>query len=151
MIYFARAVEIENAPIKIGFSDDIDRRLEQLEWRYRTPLALLATMPGGREEEKAVHERFAHLRFGTTEQFRPAPELLAFIGLPLLASANPDAVEAMKSHAKPMIAQLRGSEEFKEWVEKVADVDRSPIAVLIEKALIHYSKSIGMTDPAPRR
>lgn len=52
---------------------------------------------------------------------------------------------------KPMIAQLRGSEEFKKWVEMVADVDRSPIAVLIEKALIHYSKSIGVTDSAPRR
>jgi hypothetical protein len=52
---------------------------------------------------------------------------------------------------KPMIVQLRGSEEFKGWVEKIADLDRSSIAVIVEKALIQFAKTIGCNDPAPRR
>jgi hypothetical protein len=150
VIYFARAIEIEDAPIKIGFSDDVDRRLNQLEWNYRTPMALLATMPGGHEEEKAIHARFAHLRFGTTEQFRPAPELLAFIGLPLLACANPDAVEVMDSHIKPMVVQIRGSQEWKDWAEGIADKEGDTVAKLFERALRKFAKDAGYSDP-PRR
>jgi hypothetical protein len=52
---------------------------------------------------------------------------------------------------KPMIVQLRGSVEFKAWVEQGADFDRSSIAVVVEKALLQYFKAIGFTNPAPRR
>lgn len=69
---------------------------------------------------------------------------------PVIAVAKKKSVPEDKGR-KPMIAQLRGSEEFKAWVERIADIDRSPIAVLIEKALIHYAKSLGANDPAPRR
>ena len=53
-----------------------------------------------------MHVRFAHLRFGRTEQFRPAADLMAFIGLPLFVSANPDAVEAMPVETKPIRLDL---------------------------------------------
>jgi hypothetical protein len=93
VIYFAQS--IEGGPVKIGATDDVARRLGQLEAHYGRPLALLATLPGGRDEEAEIHERFAHLRLGRTEQFRPAAELMKFINRPLLVGANPDAVEAM--------------------------------------------------------
>jgi hypothetical protein len=92
-VYFAQSPL--GGPVKIGASKDVDARLRQLEAHYGCPLALLATMPGGRAEERAVHERFAGLRLGRTEQFRPAPALMEFIGRPLLVGANPDAVAAM--------------------------------------------------------
>lgn len=64
-----------------------------LPWRFAInadgrPLALLATMDGGRAEERAIHERFAEHRLGRTEQFRPTAEILAFIGRPLFAAAG---------------------------------------------------------------
>lgn len=99
MIYFLQPVD--GGPVKIGQSIDVDARRVQLESHYGTPLALLATMPGGRNEEREIHERFAHLRFKRTEQFRPAADLMAFIGRPLLVDANPDAVEAMPGTHKP--------------------------------------------------
>lgn len=94
MIYFVQSVD--GGPVKIGHTDNLEQRLVQLESHYGTPLAVLATMDGDRSVEAGLHERFAHLRFGRTEQFRPAVEIFAFIGKPLLVSANPDAVEAMK-------------------------------------------------------
>jgi len=90
MIYFA---QIDGGPIKIGCSENVDARLRQLETLYRRPVALLGTMPGDDDRETEIHERFRHLRFGRKEQFRPAEDLMAFIGKPLLVSPNPDAVE----------------------------------------------------------
>lgn len=93
MIYFAQPVG--GGPVKIGCSDDVERRLKCLESQYRIPLSLLKVVPGGREEERAFHERFAAHRFPGTEQFRPVADLLEFLGVPILAGANPDTVEAM--------------------------------------------------------
>jgi hypothetical protein len=93
VIYFMQATD--GGPVKIGHSADVPTRVRQLASHYRKPLAVLATMDGDREEEAEIHARFAHLRFGRTEQFRPASELMAFIGRPLLVGPNPETVEAM--------------------------------------------------------
>jgi hypothetical protein len=93
LIYFFQP--IAGGPVKIGSSKDITRRHEQLEAYYGCPLTILGTMPGERDKEREIHERFAHLRLGRTEQFRPTNELMKFIGRPLLVSANPDIMEAI--------------------------------------------------------
>jgi len=94
MVYFARIRE--DRPIKIGFSDDVDRRLIQLERHCRQPLALLHVMDGVPDGERGIHERFAHLRLGMTEQFRPGADLMEFVGKPLHVRPDPDAVEVLK-------------------------------------------------------
>lgn len=93
MIYFMQPVE--GGPIKVGSSENIEARRKQLETHYGRSLSVLATIPGGRKEERKIHERFSHLRLGRTEQFRPAPDLMEFIGRPLLVHPNPNAVEAL--------------------------------------------------------
>lgn len=100
MIYFMQPVG--GGPVKIGTTENLDLRVRQLEQHYGKPLVILATMPGSYDEERAIHERFAHLRIRGTrrkplEQFRPADDLMEFIGRPLLVDPNPDAVEAMPS------------------------------------------------------
>lgn len=101
MIYFMQSPE--GGPVKIGYSANVDARLRQLEAHYGQPLALLATMRGGPDEEAAIHERFSHLRLKgksnlgrRIEQFRPAADLMTFIGRPLLVGVNPDTVEVLK-------------------------------------------------------
>jgi hypothetical protein len=92
VIYFLQPVG--GGPVKIGCSANVNSRHKQLETHYGCELVLLATMRGGRATEKMIHAEFGHLRIGRTEQFRPAPELIAFIGKPLLVGINPDTVEA---------------------------------------------------------
>jgi hypothetical protein len=99
MVYFMQAVE--GGPIKIGYSADVDRRRGQLEAHYGATLMVLATMDGGPAEETAIHRRFSRLRLGKTEQFRPARELMEFIGRPSLVGMNPDAAEAMSPKGAP--------------------------------------------------
>jgi hypothetical protein len=97
VIYFMQPTD--GGPLKIGFSDNVDARRKQLESHYGCELAVLATRPGGRAEEREIHERFAAHRLGRTEQFRPVAEIMEFIGRPLLVGPNPAAVEAMPGPA----------------------------------------------------
>ena len=55
MDHFSRetALAIFRHHLKIGCSENVEVRVQQLEGHYGVPLALLGTMPGGREEEKA--------------------------------------------------------------------------------------------------
>jgi hypothetical protein len=114
VIYFAQSTE--GGPVKIGATDDVARRLGQLEAYYGKPLAVLATLPGGADEERAIHRRFDHLRLGRKEQFRPHAELMAFIRRPLLVGANPDAVEVMPGR----FGSIAVYEDFAEKVKQAS-------------------------------
>jgi hypothetical protein len=73
---------------------------------HRVALALLYTMDGDFETEREIHERFAHLRFERKEQFMPGPDLMEFIGLPVLITDKAKAVEVERRGFKPMRFEL---------------------------------------------
>jgi Meiotically up-regulated gene 113 len=148
MIYFA---QLPTGAIKIGCSEDVDARLGQLEGHYRQPVALLHTMEGDRETEREIHERFSHLRFGRTEQFRPAVDLMTFIGKPLLVSQNPDAVEAIPGPPDVTTWGVRMTREYQDWLSRLASSDRCTMAGLIDRAVTQYAASIGFKDSPPER
>lgn len=139
-VYFA---QLPTGAVKIGKADNVEVRLEQLEAHYRQPLALLHTIEGGRETEHEMHKRFAHLRIlqrGEREQFQPAPDLMEFIGKPLLVSANPAAVEAVSPWSdrpagrKIRIAVTFDSDVYERIVKEAEEQDRT-IAATVNRAL----------------
>lgn len=149
MIYFLQPVD--GGPVKIGRTDNLDARRKQLEAHYGCQLALLATMPGDKEEESEIHERFREIRFGRTEQYRPTSELMAFIGKPLLVGANSDSVEAMESHSKALLCAFKGSKAFADWFDELVAHTRLPATVLIEHSLVVFAKQHGFTKAPPER
>jgi len=138
MIYFMQPVG--GGPVKIGYSANVEQRRKQLELKYKTPLAVLAVMPGDEKEEREIHEKFAHLRFERTEQFQPAIDIFAFINRPLLVCANPEAIEAMPDMQKPLIS-IRCRAGFRAWVLSVAAERRITPSQLIEFALMRFAES----------
>lgn len=67
--------------IKIGFTaGQADKRLSVLQTAHPYRLQLLATIPGSRDYEKSLHNRFSGHRL-EGEWFKPHPDLLAFISL----------------------------------------------------------------------
>lgn len=52
---------------------------------------------------------------------------------------------------KPIIATLRGSDEFREFLEEVAKKDHRSVASLIERAIVSYAKEVGVTREPPER
>lgn len=77
MIYFLRS-SCANGFIKIGLARDLWQRIDALQPGSPYQLKLVRVLPGGRAEERALHERFrsAHYR---GEWYRPTEELLRFL------------------------------------------------------------------------
>lgn len=149
MVYFVQAVD--GGPIKIGFSENLGRRIKQLESTYKTPLVLLKTVRGCRKKEAEIHARFSHLRLGNTEQFQPASDLMTFIGRPLLVGANPDAVEMMESKANLRIyVTFRCRSEYRDWLLDFARKERLTPTQLIDFGLIELAKLKGFNPPPER-
>jgi hypothetical protein len=53
---------------------------------------------------------------------------------------------------KPLIANFRGSAEFKAWLQRLAVADRQSVAGVIERALVHYARDVvKFKEEAPER
>jgi hypothetical protein len=59
-----------------------------------------------------------------------------------------DAEDAVR---KPMIVQVRGSQEFKDWAEKLSRHERISLASIVERAMQMYAKAVGFPDEPPER
>lgn len=55
------------------------------------------------------------------------------------------------SGRKPMVVQIRGSREYKEWAEELARTDGSTLAALYDRAVRRYAKELGFPKVPPRR
>ena len=132
MIYFIQFGE--GGPIKIGTSINVPLRLMQLQSHYTEDFTLLSTIEGGPIEEAKLHQRFSHLRYGHTEQFRPSEELIDFIGCGSQSRSNPHDVPSVKAKRKPMRCDLSDSE----WKQVRVAVARSGLTtrVWLEKVLM---------------
>jgi hypothetical protein len=93
-VYFIRCGDF----IKIGFSEQTERRFKSLQTAAAAPLELLGTIHGERELE--LHRQFAHLR-SHGEWFRAAPELLAFI------TAHADSMHATRGPGAKALRELQ--------------------------------------------
>ena len=80
MIYFAEMVGHKESPIKIGESNKPYNRIKQQQTGNPYILEVVATMPGNRDTEKSLHDRFSEWQCeGGTEWFDRNPELDALI------------------------------------------------------------------------
>ncbi len=79
-------------PIKIGYSDDVLKRLKGLQTGHPDNLRILFTFPGNPEDEKAMHETLnAHRLRG--EWFKPSTEVFS-------------AIEELKSKPLPKVSDF---------------------------------------------
>jgi hypothetical protein len=131
MIYFA---QLPSGAIKIGKANDVEQRAVGLEYQFGGPVAILKTMAGGLKEEREMHGRFRHLRL-RGEQFRPGPDLMGFIGRPLLVGANPDAVEAADG-IKPVRLDL--SEPLHRELRIEAAKQGVPMAAVVRDLVVKF-------------
>jgi len=80
VVYFAR-LESEPIPtrVKIGFSTNLLRRLDEYRRDHREHLVVIGTIQGGAELEAEIHRRFAADRIGTPKWFNPSEEILSYL------------------------------------------------------------------------
>ncbi len=87
-------------PIKIGVSRDFMDRVRTLGYLHKAHMMFLAVIDGGFKDEKALHQRFAHLALGG-EWFAPGDDLMAYVdSLPCVR----EVIAAMPEYAKQGLA-----------------------------------------------
>jgi hypothetical protein len=59
--------------------------------------------------------------------------------------------EADEKARKPMILQVRGSDEFKVWFEELARFDGLTPTAVFDRAVRRYAKEVGFTKEPPMR
>ena len=73
---------------KIGWTSDLAKRMRA----YQPDTVLLATMPGTRKDENALHKRFAHLRTHGREWYSLAPQITEYVGILVAEHGQPDSI-----------------------------------------------------------
>lgn len=76
MIYFIQSGD--NGHVKIGYTTNFESRLKHLQTGCPETLKILATIKGGEDIERQLHNRFRQYQY-RNEWFEPHPELLDFI------------------------------------------------------------------------
>jgi len=104
---------LERGPVNIGQASNVTKRLIELQGYYLRPLVVLGTIKGGRDQEQALYAKFAHLRLGRAEQFRPATELMEFIGCPQRRSLL-SSIELRQTERRRSVLKSRHQSGFHE-------------------------------------
>jgi len=73
----------------------------------------------------------------------------ALMDEPMAAKKSPRKAEP-KPQRKPMVVQIRGSEEYKAWVDGMAEAEGFTVAMLFDRAVRAWAKDHGHGE-APKR
>jgi Meiotically up-regulated gene 113 len=102
--------------IKIGWTRrDIESRVSEHQSRSRGRLVLLKAIPGGRDLERRLHQRFADRRVKGTEYFVPSRELESVLGSPICPAPSRPIVKFLEPEPTPEPPEPP-SEPAKDWV-----------------------------------
>jgi len=75
-VYFVESGE--GGPIKIGWSQNVERRITELQVANAHKLHLLGVVPGTMKKEGELHAKFSHLRM-EAEWFQNSPEIHGYL------------------------------------------------------------------------
>jgi excisionase family DNA binding protein len=103
MVYFIQSVD--GGPIKIGYADDPEKRLAEIQRMSPTQLCILNIVDGDRKCEGFIHRCFKKLRLHG-EWFEPGDKLVDFVN-------NPNVTELKKKREAEKQAELRRKEARK--------------------------------------
>jgi len=161
MIYFIQ--EGDNGPVKIGFSNDPGRRLQQLKTGSSKPLKLLAVIEGDANKEKELHASFQEFHI-SGEWFKPVTEIFLYISSMAPGTFKivecpvcemqylPNVAEDVQAHTERHALILKGAlpysvrELMKEygWVQARDGVHRGKLAIAF--AWWARDREVGLPD-----
>lgn len=100
MIYFMQPGD--GGLVLIVTSDtDAGTIRDQAEQSFHKHFEMIGVMPGGWPERCAIFDRFGYARVGESDQFRPGPDLMGFVGRLTKPTLPPRAPEAVLATAAP--------------------------------------------------
>jgi hypothetical protein len=145
MIYFILRTDLNL--IKIGTTVRLSVRLKQLRSQVKADLKVLGIMDGSYADERVLHDRFKTMR-AEGEWFINTPSLLEFIERECRPWDETD--DAPLTAGLKNIVVLRGTDEWKLWLDQLAQANSAPVTVTIEQALRLMAEKLGLPKPPKR-
>lgn len=59
--------------------------------------------------------------------------------------------KAKTSDSRSIVVSMKGTPEFRDWLNELAEFDRSTAVQIMEKGAVLYAKQVGFEKPAPKR
>lgn len=53
--------------------------------------------------------------------------------------------------SRSIVVSMKGTVEFRDWLNELAEFDRSTAVQIMEKGAVLYAKQVGFGKPAPKR
>lgn len=123
-VYMIRAGE--HGPVKIGYSDDILRRITKMQADNHEPLRVIRALEGGQELEARLHLHFGEVR-RSGEWFEFREEMLTvYFGVP---DASVEKYTPRKIPTVPELRFVPGGLEKTFWDSTIAFVQATGISV----------------------
>lgn len=124
-VYFVQAGNKKNAPVKVGYTQDIDRRLAEIQVHNPYPVSLLFTLPCESVGQAKKLERFLHRQLYNNGHLHGEWFLLGNISIPkLLHKFNTSHkhlgynTEAVKESAKKSSLNINNLKKENEKLKK---------------------------------
>lgn len=111
MIYMIAGLGV----VKIGYTNDVKRRLSTLQTGHTRPLKVIRLFEGGPAEEATLHALFADVRT-KGEWFQFVPEMLGNVGLVEVSLTT--LRRKPSTEAVPPSAEDDGFDRYKTWLIK---------------------------------
>jgi hypothetical protein len=67
------------------------------------------------------------------------------------AALQPRRRKSKDAEPRPIALTIRGRVEWKEWVARLAEADRTSMNELVDRALAKYAREIGFREVPPER
>lgn len=97
-VYFVQQQGTPDGLIKIGYSDNVDKRATAIQTNAAAPVKVIATIDGGKETERLIHSKLEASRF-YGEWFKPTDDVLALIS----------DIKSVSAAVKPIASDKDGS------------------------------------------
>jgi hypothetical protein len=65
--------------------------------------------------------------------------------------ARPKGRPAASSGPRRTVLTIKGTDEWREWLEGLSDFLRTPTSTIVDHALVRYAKEMGYQTAAPKR
>ena len=61
------------------------------------------------------------------------------------------ASEEAPADDRAIVVSMKGTKEFRDWLNELAEFERTTAVQILEKAVVTYAKQIGFSKPATKR
>ncbi|HEY6254511.1 MAG TPA: GIY-YIG nuclease family protein [Xanthobacteraceae bacterium] len=137
----------EHGPVKIGVTDDVEKRLIGMQTGNHQRLVVLRLFEGGAAEERLLHERFADHRLDG-EWFSFSKQMLSDVELTEMTALTGESLNVF-NRMNELCARRREIGDDARFLEELTTKDSAMLHQLARRLRMPLWQHLGLPNPFP--